>query len=54
MEIRRDMKEYEAIDIRYDEGVRGRVESDVQPTIAARDPKCISGGGAHYGKRDKD
>ncbi len=38
------MKEYEAIDIRYDEGVRGRVESDVQPTIAARDPKCISGG----------
>ena len=34
------MKEYKAIDMRYDEGIRGRVEN-IQPTIPTK-----SGGGA--------
>lgn len=45
-----EMKEYKAIDMRYDEGIRGRVEN-IQPTISAK-----SGGGVMYifnnGKRN--
>ena len=29
------MKEYKAIDMRYDEGIRGRVEN-IQPTISTK------------------
>ena len=36
------MKEYEAIDFRYDEGFRSRVDKDLQPTL------CTMGGGGSF------